>query len=57
MEFQEPRVEFVPIDMTMVTEESNDCTNSEFESSYDMCGCTNSAKKTLVGGDECSDIV
>jgi len=56
MEFQEPRVEFVPIDMTMVTDDSS-CTNSEYESSYDMCGCTNSAKKTLVGGDECTDIV
>jgi len=56
MEFQEPRVEFVPIDTTMVTDDSS-CTNSEFESSYDMCGCTNSAKKTLVGGDECTDIV
>jgi len=56
MEFREPKVEFIPIDVTMVTEESS-CTNSESESSVDICGCTNSAKKTLVGGDECTDIV
>lgn len=39
--FEEPKVEFVAIDNTMVTEGST-CLESEYQTAYQMCGCTNS---------------
>ena len=49
-------MEFVQIDVNFRTD-SYDCTNSEYESSVDICGCTGSVKQELVGGSECDDIV
>lgn len=37
----EPRVEFVAIDNTMVTDKSA-CLDEAYKTAYQMCGCTNS---------------
>ena len=53
MEFQEPKIEFVPVDLTDAIACSA-CANSEVQASYEMCGCTDSV---TTGQVPCSGVV
>lgn len=53
MEFQEPKMEFVPIDLTDAIA-CSPCPNAEVQASYEMCGCTDSV---TTGQVPCGDIV
>ena len=55
--FQEPKVELVRINLDLLTTVDQSCSNSEYESSTDICSCTNSAKSQLVGGDCSSSLI
>ena len=47
MTFQEPKVEFVSIDVNMVTTTSA-CSNGKKEASIEICGCTDSAVESTL---------
>lgn len=41
--FEEPNIEYVPVEYSsLLAENMSDCTESAYQTAYQMCGCTNS---------------
>lgn len=52
MRMEEPRIEFVPIDMDEIVTSTSYCTTAETQASMATCDCTNGLQYGIPGNSE-----